>query len=90
AKVAERPAREGAYAAIAQADNPFRQAETEFVRVEEPETASVEPAVQFPGQHGAARAFDPPAGQSPARPASNDDNERALREALVNLQRMGK
>ncbi len=45
----------------------------------------------------AGRAFDPPAGKaenaSPRaeRPKpSNDDNERALREALMNLQRMGK
>jgi len=45
----------------------------------------------------AARAFDPPAGEDKAaaprmeRPKpSNDDNERALREALLNLQRMGK
>jgi hypothetical protein len=45
----------------------------------------------------AARAFDPPGGQArvPAARAdrprpSNDDNERALREALLNLQRMSK
>lgn len=44
-----------------------------------------------------SRAFDPPAGrehgvtQHTDRPRpSNDDNERALREALMNLQRMGK
>ncbi len=48
------------------------------------------PAAPAPGP----RAFDPPADQAENRPAprapSNDDNERALREALMNLQRMGK
>ncbi|GGD60548.1 hypothetical protein GRI62_00050 [Erythrobacter arachoides] len=42
----------------------------------------------------APRPFDPPAGSTqPAEGqarASNDDNERALREALLNLQRMSK
>ena len=46
----------------------------------------------------ASRAFDPPPAQGSAAPTqraerpkpSNDDNERALREALMNLQRMGK
>lgn len=41
----------------------------------------------------ADHASDEPAtatAQRSARPASNDDNERALREALMNLQRMGK
>lgn len=71
----------------------------------EPEPNSAEPAVLFPGQEERKaarpapipRAFDPPAGdadqapQANARPQpSNDDNERALREALLNLQRMSK
>ena len=85
------------YAAIS-ASNPFRSNREDFVRIEdEPqaEAGSVEPAVQFPNQQApAARAFDPPAdGERPARaqPApSNDDSDRALREALLNLQRMGK
>lgn len=53
------------------------------------------------GSNGAAgpRPFDPPAEVSASnetaeaatrRSASNDDNERALREALINLQRMSK
>ena len=71
----------------------------------EPEPDSTQPAVQFPsdevrkpqpvaedrsanGSATPARAFDPPTGASPR--GSNDDNERALREALVNLQRMSK
>ena len=47
-------------------------------------------------QPSAQRAFDRPAGDAAAaqraeRPRpSNDDNHRALREALMNLQRMGK
>lgn len=72
----------------------------------EPEEADAEPAVLFPNQEvrkapatpsPAARSFDPPAGearsmqQQSERPRpSNDDNDRALREALMNLQRMGK
>ena len=83
--------------------NPFRDKHEEFVRIDEPEPEedSVEPAVLFPGQEArrtpSARAFDPPAGHGGApapradRPRpSNDDNERALREALLNLQRMSK
>ncbi|RPF71549.1 hypothetical protein [Aurantiacibacter spongiae] len=86
--------------------NPFRPTGETFVRIDEPddphETDGTEPAVQFPNQKvrsagagGSARLFDPPSGQAPdaagERPrASNDDNERALREALMNLQRMGK
>ncbi|WAT17003.1 hypothetical protein OZN62_08615 [Aurantiacibacter sp. MUD11] len=72
----------------------------------EPEADGAEPAVLFPGQQERkpapaptdnARPFDPPAGrEAPVtarseRPKpSNDDNERALREALLNLQRMSK
>lgn len=65
---------------------------------------AVQPAVLFPNeqvrQHSLqapagtfGRAFDPPADAPEAaapRAASNDDNERALREALLNLQRMSK
>ena len=54
-------------------------------------------STQTPGPASAPRAFDPPAGESDTatqrgeRPRpSNDDNDRALREALINLQRMGK
>ena len=85
--------------------NPFRRDSEEYVRIEEPEDQEgiTEPAVLFPNQtkarfaQPASRAFDPPVSDgtssrgAPARPApSNDDNERALREALMNLQRMGK
>lgn len=85
--------------------NPFASKGEDFVRIDEPEPEadSAEPAVLFPGQESrrtaapAARAFDPPAGQADKAPAraerpkpSNDDNERALREALMNLQRMSK
>ncbi|MFB0612119.1 hypothetical protein [Aurantiacibacter poecillastricola] len=82
--------------------NPFRQDAAAFVRIEEPEPEDdiAEPAVQFPGQlrrASSARPFDPPATGHEAEAAqvsrpkpSNDDNERALREALMNLQRMGK
>ena len=85
--------------------NPFAGKDEEFVRIEEPEPEadSAEPAVLFPGQESrrasdpGPRAFDPPAGQAENAAAraerpkpSNDDNERALREALMNLQRMGK
>ena len=87
------------------ATNPFKRNAEEFVRIEEPEpdADNAEPAVLFPNQAsrkspaGAARAFDPPASEAEAAPQrserpqpSNDDNERALREALLNLQRMGK
>ncbi|MWV26539.1 hypothetical protein [Aurantiacibacter rhizosphaerae] len=86
--------------------NPFKRSGEEFVRIEEPEPEedSAQPAVLFPNQDnrqaGASppRAFDRPVahGNESAelradRPKpSNDDNERALREALMNLQRMAK
>lgn len=80
--------------------NPFREKRPEYVRIDEPEPEGPEAAVVFPHEEprsAASRAFDPPGGTpaniGDARPApksSNDDNERALREALVNLQRMGK
>ena len=86
--------------------NPFRRDADEYVRIDEPEPeeGSAEPAVLFPNQASrtatapASRAFDPPPAQGSAAPTqraerpkpSNDDNERALREALMNLQRMGK
>jgi hypothetical protein len=72
----------------------------------EPDADNAEPAVLFPNQEArkapaapapVSRAFDPPAGEAEVAPQraerprpSNDDNERALREALLNLQRMGK
>ncbi|MEL1251991.1 hypothetical protein [Aurantiacibacter gilvus] len=85
--------------------NPYANRDEEFVRIDEPEPEadSAEPAVLFPGQESrrapeaAARAFDPPVAQAENASAraerpkpSNDDNERALREALMNLQRMSK
>ncbi|WP_147367039.1 ABC transporter permease [Aurantiacibacter zhengii] len=72
----------------------------------EPEEGDAEPAVLFPNQQAhkqaapaapGPRTFDPPvadgnvAAHRTDRPRpSNDDNDRALREALMNLQRMGK
>ncbi|APE27310.1 hypothetical protein [Aurantiacibacter gangjinensis] len=92
--------------------NPFKQAASEFVRIDEPEDTSgaAQPAVLFPNQQArkpiapqadAMRPFDAPAGptdaadssaahRAPRPQPSNDDNERALREVLMNLQRMGK
>lgn len=76
----------------------------EFVRIEEPEDpgAAIEPVVIFPGQMagapmGANRPFDGPAnapmavnGASEEQAAMVDpgDAERALRQALVSLQRL--
>ena len=86
--------------------NPFKRNTDEFVRIDEPEPeeGGAQPAVLFPNQDSrknaapASRAFDPPVTdgnqttpQRTERPKpSNDDNERALREALMNLQRMAK
>ena len=80
------------YDAIA-ADNPFKANRQEFVRIEdEPVDDVAQPAVVFPNDQ--ARAFDRPAGAERAAKSqpspSNDDSDRALREALLNLQRMGK
>lgn len=64
--------------------NPFQQKVQPFVRIEnepQPEDGTIEPAVVFPGE---ARAEAGPV----ASPASALENERALREALLNLQRM--
>ena len=87
------------------AKNPFRDNRPEFVRIEEPEPAAdtAPPAVVFPHEMPAARMFDRPGAPSPARvvgipgsslaprpAASNADNDRVLREALMNLQRIGK
>ncbi|KLE34213.1 hypothetical protein AAW00_08075 [Aurantiacibacter luteus] len=91
------------YGSLSGIENPFKRGE-EFVRIEEPEPEMAQPAVQFPNEEarrpavqpaptGGARPFDPPSAQRSAEPqhrASNDDNERALREALLNLQRMSK
>ncbi len=83
--------------------NPFLQRAPDFVRIEnepQPEEGMVEPAVVFPGEAAFAAPAD--TGVSPfARPApatagdgetppraSAEENERALREALLNLQRM--
>jgi hypothetical protein len=70
--------------AVAPFANPFQQKAQPFVRIEnepQPEDGTIEPAVVFPGE---ARAD---AG-SAASPASALENERALREALLSLQRM--
>ena len=95
------PSRDADYGSVSSIDNPFKRSAEEFVRIDEPEPedAAPQPAVQFPNeqrrttsskeQPAPARPFDAPVAQQP-RPASNDDNERALREALLNLQRMGK
>jgi len=86
-------------------NNPFRGNRPEFVRIEEPELEpeAALPAVVFPhDQTAAVRAFDRPgpvgvsASTAPQRPApqrasiASDDNDRVLREALMNLQRIGK
>ena len=71
------------------------------VRIEEPETEQgEEAAVVFPGQSARAsgRSFDPPKAASPSaeqpqdsKPAaSSEETDQALREALRNLQRMGR
>ena len=76
-----------------------------LMRIEEPETEIDQSAVVFPGQSpsAGARSFDPPAVDE-AKPASvapslahtratgpsGEEADRALREALRNLQRMGK
>ena len=81
-------------------NNPFRANRPEFVRIEEPEQEpeAALPAVVFPqDQNAAVRAFDRPgpfgvsASTAPQRPSNaSDDNDRVLREALMNLQRIGK
>ena len=81
-------------------NNPFRANRPEFVRIEEPEQEpeTALPAVVFPqDQSAAVRAFDRPgpfgvsASSAPQRPSNaSDDNDRVLREALMNLQRIGK
>ncbi len=83
--------------------NPFRQQAQQFVRIEdEPEASDsvTQPAVVFPGEappvsasvsapvstFGAA-PFETPAFQPQAR-VNSEEHERALRDALLNLQRM--
>jgi len=84
---------EGEFGSLLGMGNPFRRGAEEFVRIEdEPEAADgeIEPAVIFPS---AQRAIDRPA-ESPNASAlpepqmDGEENERALREALLNLQRM--
>ena len=77
--------------------NPFKSASPEFVRIDEPvdESGLAEPAVLFPHQESMrtpplTKANDPAKLRAERPRPSNDDNERALREALMNLQRMGK
>ena len=94
--------RDADYSAVA-AHNPFKANAEDFVRINEPEPDTAEPAVVFPNQQRRAGSLGltppPAAGEhtggafaapAPNAAASNDDNERALREALMNLQRMGK
>ncbi|WP_271079249.1 hypothetical protein [Aurantiacibacter sp. MUD61] len=90
--------RDAAYGSLSSINNPFKQNATDFVRIEEAEPAAEapRPAVVFPHQEARqpkpqalAEASAAPAPQ-PRKSASNDDNERALREALMNLQRMSK
>lgn len=97
--------RDAGYDALSGVENPFKRQDEQFVRIDEPEPDLdvAQPSVQFPNEvnrlisdvraetvdDAPARPFDAPATPAP-RPASNDDNERALREALMNLQRMGK
>ncbi|MBH5321223.1 hypothetical protein [Aurantiacibacter sediminis] len=86
--------RDAAYGSLSSVSNPFKQNASEFVRIEDAEPAAdaPRPAVVFP--HQETRQSEPVANAAPAsqarKAASNDDNERALREALMNLQRMGK
>lgn len=89
------------YSSLLAMNNPFR-AQTEFVRIEEPEPedGTIEPAVVFPGETAApeeaaasekpeARPFDSPGIGKPARTkADPEETERALRSALATLQRM--
>jgi hypothetical protein len=75
--------------------NPFERKAQVFVRIEDepqPEDGHVEPAVVFPGektrmQPPAASVSFAPDGQPAAR-VDAEENEKALREALLNLQRM--
>lgn len=75
--------------------NPFHERPQAFVRIEdEPEADHIgEPAVVFPAQ--APAAVPQPIEQAPftappaaARPLNTEEHERALREALLSLQRM--
>jgi hypothetical protein len=101
----EQPGSDG-YSPLLAVKNPFRDQRPAFVRVDEPETHSDEPqpAVIFPHEGptiGVVRPFDRP-GSSTAAPApsgerlpvspvlTGEDNERVLREALLNLQRIGR
>lgn len=61
--------------------------------------SAAENSGQAPAEAGGARAFDPPSGlppvaapaaKEPRNPAAHEDNEQALRAALMNLQRMTK
>ncbi len=87
------------YPSLLEMKNPFRDNRPAFVRVEEPEPETTQAAVIFPHEAprvSAARAFDPPGGEprtsmASASPApASDDQQRVLREALMNLQRIGK
>ncbi len=107
---------DASYGSLSAVNNPFKTPTREFVRIDEPESETPQPAVIFPNraERKPASAHEPGgmaepalpknvsspldrAAENPAaarreqrQPASNDDNERALREALMNLQRMSK
>jgi hypothetical protein len=72
--------------------NPFQQRAPHFVRIEnepQPEEEGFEPAVVFPGEAQAKTGADTGAATGAAAPhVSSEENERALREALLGLQRM--
>lgn len=86
------PLRDASYASLAAA-NPYYRAGHDFDGGEEGEGHGEDEdetggeAVPSPVARLRPDAQPAPA---PSRPASNDDSERALREALMNLQRMGK
>ena len=96
-------AQDDGFASLARLSNPFTRPAQEFVRIEdEPEQGAAKAAVVFPGKEtgpatapasasNGARAFDPPGSSAAnAHRASGDETDRALRDALMNLQRMGK
>ncbi|MEO5706800.1 MAG: hypothetical protein ABIT10_03250 [Alteraurantiacibacter sp.] len=100
AQIPAQPEAKADEAVTASLANPFQQRANMFVRIEnepQPEDGAVEPAVVFPGESPFAKPFaksfeHPAAGASaavaPPPRVNTDENERALREALLNLQRM--
>ncbi len=85
------------HSSLAHISPDFARRPLQSVRIDEPEADDTEAAVVFPGGQSPAkrgRTFDQPeAGQhaqNTEAPVSSEDTDRALREALRNLQRMGK